>query len=965
MISRANIYFLLIAILFHCNWVYACNNKELSITTDLDDADALIEHEIKESFFLEQVTVESDVHFDLNEFFYLTNLKEGSYVSSSDIKKAVAHLIKKNKFSHITIKIEQGEIGKKIHIILAGFWTLHKVKFHGLLVGKDAYRHHYLIDPGDFFDETKHQHALEDIRDVLKSEGYFNGTVESSIQYDQKAKAVTVTIVLNRGDKFTIGDIQLELLGDKHIDDGELTVLRAKIHKLFLHKLIKNHYTKHVLDKEAQALKRYLSQKGFLHTTITLEECVHHKKKRVNLIFTINLHTKKEFIFFGNSFFSNTQLLESILLFGRSAWLLPISILLEEIVQAYHKKGFWNVVVESDEEENRSFFLIKEGARASIKKIELKGVQSFNAVRLAKRFFIGLVKLNYFDADVLQQAIDALIAFYLKEGFLDAKVLQKDFELLDDDNHYKLSVMIDEGKRSYVTSISIDQFNELEHQGPFVQFAQKKVQIPFNNNLMYEQRRWLINYFQQQGYMYVEVKPELTREEHNVSLIWKIDTGPKVRFGKTIIIGNLPFPFEHIIRELPYKEGHIWDKNKLKQSLLTLKELEVFEDIQLYPAHSSRQETEKAIILRLHKDDPFELRVRAGLGFRQISKPVTFDGLTYKVGGTFIAKNPFNCADQFRIDTDFTRSNSAVTVQYRRPWIFDLPIKMLLQGYSINYQQPGFRRSTKSFYKSIQHGFLIGLTRKYEHGEGGTNIGIELMETTIRDEFSSIENNIARALNFDAQLLNTAVPFLFLEPTILLDYTDHKLYPTKGMFTVASLKGMFPIKAQHIDAYFIKLLIEQSFFFPIRSAVFALRLRFGHIFHRAFDQIMPPERFYLGGANSIRSYETDFTPPLGIFKDKEGKKQVVPQGGKSMINLNVELRLPLFEQMSGVIFQDLGVLNSNAFDFQERDILAATGFGLRYHTPIGPLRFDIGWKWSAPFPLERSYAWFLSFGHAF
>jgi len=52
-------------------------------------------------------------------------------------------------------------------------------------------------------------------------------------------------------------------------------------------------------------------------------------------------------------------------------------------------------------------------------------------------------------------------------------------------------------------------------------------------------------------------------------------------------------------------------------------------------------------------------------------------------------------------------------------------------------------------------------------------------------------------------------------------------------------------------------------------------------------------------------------------------------------------------------------------DFKPQDILAATGFGLRIFTPIGPLRFDIGWKWRKQLPIERSFAWFLTFGQAF
>lgn len=146
----------------------------------------------------------------------------------------------------------------------------------------------------------------------------------------------------------------------------------------------------------------------------------------------------------------------------------------------------------------------------------------------------------------------------------------------------------------------------------------------------------------------------------------------------------------------------------------------------------------------------------------------------------------------------------------------------------------------------------------------------------------------------------------------------------------------------------------------------ALHIRVGHIFFQAFENIMPFERFYLGGAHSIRAYEADLCPPICRFTDGEGNCYVVPQGGKTVVQVNAELRFPIWNDIGGVVFQDIGTLigqPTRKFDFSS--LLAATGFGLRYNTPIGSLRFDIGWKWRLSHPSDHSYAWFLSLGQAF
>lgn len=181
-----------------------------------------------------------------------------------------------------------------------------------------------------------------------------------------------------------------------------------------------------------------------------------------------------------------------------------------------------------------------------------------------------------------------------------------------------------------------------------------------------------------------------------------------------------------------------------------------------------------------------------------------------------------------------------------------------------------------------------------------------------------------------------------------------------------SLKGMVPLEKKYKDSFFIKLLFEQSCFIPLKSVVAAIRFRFGHIFYRQLSAIMPSERFYLGGSHSLRGYEADLAPPLGIFSDNDADDHVVPRGGKSMLNGNIELRFPIAKKIGCVLFQDFGALSGDNFaDFKPHNILAATGFGARFFTPLGPLRFDIGWKWKRQQLVERAYAWFLTFGQAF
>ncbi|MBA3752525.1 BamA/TamA family outer membrane protein, partial [Candidatus Dependentiae bacterium] len=92
----------------------------------------------------------------------------------------------------------------------------------------------------------------------------------------------------------------------------------------------------------------------------------------------------------------------------------------------------------------------------------------------------------------------------------------------------------------------------------------------------------------------------------------------------------------------------------------------------------------------------------------------------------------------------------------------------------------------------------------------------------------------------------------------------------------------------------------------------------------------------------------------------------VPLGGKTMANINAEVRFPLYDRVSGAVFIDGGILTQNCFaDIAANRWFGASGFGLRCATPLGPIRFDIGWKWRKRDIKDTSYAFFLTLGHAF
>jgi len=986
--------------LLFCSAILAKNPLELVIKAGDDAFSDQIFDAIKQPFQVASLTFDSDVYFQKDEFLYLVDLKVGTPAGAKEVERAVAHLLKKNKFERIVITITPLEVGSQVHFALQGFWTFCRLKLHGMLLGKDAYRQYYLIEPGEVFDETKHQRSLERIKEAFACEGYFDGTLESEIKRDELTRSITVDLYLCKGNAFCIGDLHTEIRKTSSIQKDESAGLLEKLEAKFFKRIRKGYYNKQTLTTQTGALKRYLAKLGFAQVSIELREHINRKKNNVDLTFILELNQRKEFVFVGNRFFSDDLLLDNLMLFGSSAWFLPASILRQEVSRLYKQKGFWNVVVDEREEADRSFFLIQEGERASVNNVVLKNVKKFESEALVSKFFSSFLKLKYFDEQAFEKALDALESYYHSQGFLDFAVVKRTFEGESKPTVHTAVVTVQEGEQSFFVSVTIPDYVELQEQGPFLAFKQRVGPVPFDMQLVHEQRKWLVEHFQKDGYCGVVVTPDIVikeagnpstpngyaaspakleaergglrpkgLKENNVSVVWQVQPGEsKICFGKTIIQGSSTIPFNIIARELAYEEGDVWDKEKVKGSLVRLRSLDVFESISLHPHDSSASEVEKTMILKLQKDDPFELRLRGGFAAQQMSRPLSNTGITYRAGGSFFIKNPFNRGDQIRFDADIDKSQRSFTAQYQLPWFFNRPIKTTFQGYSSKYLQPAYIKDKKNLYEVTQQGGLIGFAKKKGAHDFGVTFGLEFMETNIgrdcgEDKFG---HGIAHAINFAPQLLDKKIPYVMAEPTWIIDFVDNRPQPTRGSFSLLSAKAMIPFSTIDCAAYLVRFLVEQSFYVPLRSLVFAFRARVGHIFHEKLATIMPSERFYLGGANSIRSYDTDRCPPMGSFVDCEGHTRFVPQGGKTMVNVNFEMRIPVYKNMAAVVFQDLGGLRGDTpISFRQEGILAATGCGLRYNTPIGPLRFDVGWNWHKAYPEQPRYAWFLTLGNAF
>lgn len=959
-----------------------CKNPAIEIgdlVCSLDGLSDLFRRDIDQclpdEIFVQSIKYCIDTRCDLEELASVSGLKSQTTMTKKDIVAALFYLKQMGTFKDITLKIYRKDASNyHFELCLVKHFTLSRLNVSGLLHGKDRYKNAYLIDVGDHFDEQKHYHSIEAMRKIFHEQGYFHADLADNVVKHEKEACVSVSIYLKKGPRFSVDKVSCKVGGGAHIPACEIEKIYQKITNACCAKLHSKSYTQDLVKNMQNKMKVLLENQGFMVLDIIAQEALHLDKKTVNIEFVVTIDRKKEFIFVGNSFYNHQELLDHLLLYGKSAWHFPSSVISDEIVQLYKSKGFWGVHVSVREEKDKVFCVIKEGSRILISSARLKG----NGSLLIKANFFQPLKAKFFDKEVVKKTLEQLVKMYRQAGYWDAKIVKQDYLKGKKDHTRELVLTIDEGRKRLMGEVKIPGYQDIEEQFLLVWSCQHHK--GFDSSLLLEQKQWLTRFLKNKGYLKVSVSYALhnnilDNDQSMVDVTWNISLQEsEVKFGKTIILGNSTVPYTSIMREVSYEHGESWDKQKIEQTLKNLRALHIFESVQIYPGKDVDEFLCKPIFMKLIHADRYEIRTRFGM--QQVGRNLQLSrGFTYKLGGSLCVKNLFDVSDQCSLAVDVTKFYRNTAACYEFPWLFERRIRCQFKLYDSFYEQPVYIGSKNSLYGATQQGFLWNMTHVFSAFTVSGSTGIEFMGIKQADQPC-----LGSIIDYDPGLLGKKTAYIFFEPNMVWQNVDSAMNPRSGHLSFISCKGMFDLDTK---TSFCKLLVEHSQYLQfLEKIVLALRLRGGHVFNRCFNQIIPIERFYLGGQSSIRGYERDYCPPFGLLTEPiydqhaglpacaDNVWRYAPQGGRTMFNINTEVRFGIYKNLGAAVFNDMGTLFKYSVSDEMRsgwdNFFAGSGFGLRYETPIGPLRFDVAFKWKRTCPdFESLCVWYLALGQAF
>jgi len=585
----------------------------------------------------------------------------------------------------------------------------------------------------------------------------------------------------------------------------------------------------------------------------------------------------------------------------------------------YVKDGYFAAEITADSqvnEENEALvtFRVSEGNLVRIKELRFEGNTVFSADELRKVMdteekwiFSWLTGRGNYDEALLDQDLERIADLYFNRGYIQVKVRKPVISLVDGQRHMLILIQVDEGEQYRVGKV--DAVGDLaDRKEEILTLLKMRPGEVFSRELLRRGIGRITDLYADMGYAYANVSP-LSRVDHaskQVDLALEIEQGPQVSVERINISGNTKTRDKVIRREMKVIEGDLFNATALKRSKERINNLGYFEAVDLTTSEGSDQN---------HVNVDVNVKERAT--------------------GTFSIGAGYSSVDGFIGQGSITQENFL-----GRGWKLNLAAS--LGGESTTYQ--------------------IGLTDPYFLDQNLT-LGFELYKTTREwDDFS--RDAIGGAIKLGLPVLDDYSRALFVyrleekdiydvEPwadpdikeeegkslissltsSFIRDNTDYRLDPSKG----SVLETSWEFAGLGGDEEFNKFIVDYRHFWPAPfGTVFSAHGQIGYISAWGDEDVPIDERFYLGGINTLRGFEPREVGPYNPRTEEY-------TGGDMETFFNFEWIFPLAKDVGikGVAFFDVG----NAWD---TDYLSewrySTGAGIRWMSPLGPLRLEWGYN---------------------
>lgn len=584
----------------------------------------------------------------------------------------------------------------------------------------------------------------------------------------------------------------------------------------------------------------------------------------------------------------------------------------------YEEEGYWlssivPVTKRISPDEVGLTYQIEEGSKVKIKKINIEGNKAIPAKLIKKAMdtkewgiLSFITSSGHYRKDMMDVDIEKIRDLYFNRGFIKVAVGEPEIKLTSDKKGMIITIPVSESVQFKISSVEFSG-NKVFGDDEIKKRITLIPDTPFSKANLRRDILSISELYSENGYAIATITPDLIPDEtaRLVKVSLKIDEGDKYRIGKIEISGNTKTRDKVIRREVRLDEGDVFNSKLLKRSYERINNLNFFDNVDIIPKPRSE---EKLVDLDVKVKERPTGFLSVGGGYSSVDKLMGIVDLTQG--------NLFGRGQLLKVRGEFGGRTTYYELSFKDPWFMNKPIFFSSTLYKLVREYIEFDKKAAGF------GLSFGKDlSEYVRGD----IAYNLEEATIYN----VSENASTIIKEQEGTFSTSS----LTPSIVRDSRDNYLDPSRGSrnsiyLTYAGLGGRNK---------YIKGELDSAWFFPIKNTTFMLRGRFGYAAGIWGENLPLYERFYVGGIYTIRGLDWGDAGP----KDEETGD---PIGGTSELIFNVEYIFPIITEMKlkGVVFLDVGNSYESFDNFGK--LRYTTGAGIRWISPMGPIRVEWGYN---------------------
>ncbi|HXN64332.1 MAG TPA: POTRA domain-containing protein [Candidatus Acidoferrales bacterium] len=921
----------------------------------------------------------------------LIQQKANEPYSNAKVQATVTAIQQTGQFSGVTVQVEPVTGGLQVLFVLQPAYYIGMIYFPGAL---GPFPYPRLLQVADFpseepFIKSETETARKALLDFFAREGYFEATVEVTTETDEAHKLVNVTFHTDLNRIARIGTIQIDGVSSEESNDVRQALRSFWARLNFADLRTGKKFSPSHLHSATAFIQKRLRKEGHLAPQVRLLKPQYQEDtNRADVTYQVTLGPELTVKVSGAHLFTRTMH-KLVPIFEENAY---DQDLVQEgkrnITSYFQAKGFFDakVDVKIDEQPNniQIVYQVDKGKRHKVKHLAFQGnhylsrAQLLPPLKVKTASFLPLAHGSYSD-DLIQQSEDAIAALYKDAGFANVKVQSK---VTDYEPEVDVMFIISEGPQDFSNSLRL----EGDQQVPLAQLGGNSLEElagkPFSPHRVDVDRNEIIAKYLNKGYLKATLQPKVTpvpNNPHRFDIVYQIDEGPLVHVGQVVTLGRQrtrPWLIDQIA---DIHSGVPLSESKLLRSESELYGLGIFDWTDIGPRKPITDQTTEDVLIKVHEAK--RNSIDYGFGF-----DVFHRGGNVPIGAVVLPGLPVVGLGSKFTTSERTFVGPRGSIDYTRRAIggLDHTLTVSLLGSRLDqrlvstYADAHFRGSNWTSLLSLEGERTTEnpiFAAAVVQGSFQVQRVIDRKKhDTLQFRYTFQHTTLSHVIIPDLVPLDAlSVRLSTLSATFVHDTRDKPLDAHKGFYGSVDM-GITP-KLLGSQANFARLLGRTSYYWPVNSwLVWANNIRLG--LEQPFGGSVIPlsAEFFSGGSDTLRGFPIDGAGPqrpVNVCANPSNPATCtlisVPVGGNMLAVFNSELRfpIPLKKDLGGAVFYDGGNVYSN-INFHQliSQYSNSVGFGLRYNTPVGPIRLDIGRNLS-PIPGVKATQYFITIGQAF